>query len=124
MTWIVSIDSTIVRAHQHAADTAGDSVTGLHEPADHAIGRARGGLTTTVHLPTDGAGRGLAVLLTPGQTNDSPLLPPRLDAVVVPRREGRPPRRNPDVVIADRVYSAVSNRALLRRKRIQTVIPE
>lgn len=66
----------------------------------------------------------MAVLLTPGQTNDSPLLPPLLEAVVVPRLDGGPPRRNPEVVIADRAYSAASNRALLRRKRIQAVIPE
>ncbi len=64
------------------------------------------------------------MLLTPGQTNDSPLLPPLLDAVVVPRLAGGAPRRNPEVVIADRAYSAASNRTLLRRKRIQTVIPE
>lgn len=42
----------------------------------------------------------------------------------MPRLEGGPSRRNPDVVIADRAYSASSNRTLLRRKRIQTVIPE
>lgn len=77
-----------------------------------------------MHLATDGAGRGLAALLTPGQTNDSPLLPSLLDAVAVPRLAGGPPRRNPDVVIADRAYSAASNRTLLRRKRVQTVIPE
>ncbi|MEV6386891.1 transposase [Nocardia xishanensis] len=65
------------------------------------MGRSRGGLTTKVHLATDGAGRGLAVLLTPGQTNDLPLLPTVLDALVVPRLEGEPPRRNPDVAIAD-----------------------
>ncbi len=64
------------------------------------------------------------MLLTPGQTNDSPLLPPLLDAVVVPRLAGGAPRRNPEVVIADRAYSAASNRTLLRRNRIQTVIPE
>ncbi|WP_443093782.1 transposase [Nocardia uniformis] len=75
-------------------------------------------------MATDGAGHGLAVLLTPGQTNDSPLLPSLLDAVMVPRLAGGPPRRNPDVVIADRAYSAASNRTLLRPKRIQTVIPE
>ncbi|MGW5106147.1 transposase [Nocardia sp. NPDC004123] len=92
--------------------------------ADHAIGRSRGGLTTKVHLAADGEGRGLAVLLTPGQTNDSPLLPPLLDTLVVPRLQGGPPRRNPDVVIADRANSAASNRTLLRRKRIRTVIPE
>ncbi|WP_428846814.1 IS5 family transposase [Nocardia terpenica] len=123
LDWVVSIDSTIVRAHQHAAGASADSVPG-YEPADHAIGRSRGGLTTKVHLAADGHGHGLAVLLTPGQTNDSPLLPPLLEAVVVPRLDGGPPRRNPEVVIADRAYSAASNRALLRRKRIQAVIPE
>ncbi|WP_267465521.1 transposase [Nocardia abscessus] len=71
-------------------------------------------------MATDGHGRGLAVLLTPGQANDSPLL----EAVVVPRFGGGAPRRNPDVVIADRAYSASSNRTLLRRKRIQTLILE
>lgn len=81
-------------------------------------------MTTKVHLATDGGGRGLAVLLTPGQTHDSPLLPPLLEAIVVPRLDGGAPRRNPEVVIADRAYSATSNRTLLRRKRIQTVIPE
>ncbi|MFE3229682.1 IS5 family transposase [Nocardia sp. NPDC059228] len=95
-----------------------------YEPADHAIGRSRGRLTTKIHLATDGAGRGLAVLITPGQTNDSPLLAPLLQEVAVPRLEGGPPRRNPDVVIADRAYSAASNRTLLRSKRIQAVIPE
>ncbi len=64
------------------------------------------------------------MLLTPGQTNDSSLLPPLLDAVVVPRLAGGAPRRNPEVVIADRAYSAASNRTLLRRKRIRAVIPE
>ncbi|WP_328404771.1 hypothetical protein [Nocardia sp. NBC_00403] len=29
LDWIVSIDSTIVRAHQHAAGAAADSVTAL-----------------------------------------------------------------------------------------------
>ncbi len=81
-------------------------------------------MTTKIHLAADGAGRGLAVLLTPGQTNDSPLLGPLLDAVVVPRLAGGAPRRNPEVVIADRAYSAASNRSLLRRRRIRTVIPE
>ncbi len=29
LDWVVSVDSTIVRAHQHAAGAAADSVTGL-----------------------------------------------------------------------------------------------
>ena len=42
----------------------------------------------------------------------------------VPRLAGGPPRRNPDPVIADKAYSAASNRDLLRRKRIRSVIPQ
>ncbi|WP_433724422.1 hypothetical protein ACQP0C_27265 [Nocardia sp. CA-129566] len=58
-----------------------------------------------MHLAADGGGRGLAVLLTPGQAHDSPMLAPLLKAIAVPRLEGGPPRRNPEVVIADHAYS-------------------
>ncbi|WP_373291713.1 transposase [Nocardia rhizosphaerihabitans] len=37
-----------------------------HAPADHGIGRSRGGRTTKAHLATGGNGRGLAVLITRG----------------------------------------------------------
>ncbi len=59
--WEVSVDSTVARAHQHAAGArtrpdeqkespggVGDGAGG--EPADHALGRPRGGLTTKIHL--------------------------------------------------------------------------
>lgn len=95
-----------------------------YEPADHAVGRSRGGLTTKAHLATDGNGRGLAVLLSGGQVNDSPMMPAVLDAIAVPRLTGGQPRRNPDQVLADRAYSSASNRALLRGKAIRAVIPE
>ncbi|MFD2352195.1 transposase [Nonomuraea ferruginea] len=46
---LVAVDSTIVRAHQHAAGARkGGLVTG--SPADHALGRSRGGLTSKIHL--------------------------------------------------------------------------
>ena len=95
-----------------------------YEPADHGLGRSRGGLTTKAHVATDGDGRGLAVLITPGQAGDSPMFEAVLAQVSVPRLDGGPKRRNPDTVIADKAYSAASNRALLRRKRIRAVIPE
>ncbi|GAB2443816.1 hypothetical protein [Nocardia tengchongensis] len=59
-----------------------------YEPADQAIGRSRGGLTTKAHLATDGNGRGLAVLLIAGQAGDSPMMPAVLDAIAVPRLTG------------------------------------
>ncbi|MFE3983424.1 hypothetical protein ACFXPR_02975 [Nocardia tengchongensis] len=67
-----------------------------YEPADHAIGRSRGGLTTKAHLATDGNGRGLAVPLSAGQAGDSPMMPAVLDAIAVPRLTGGPPRCSPE----------------------------
>ncbi|MFI2477053.1 IS5 family transposase [Nocardia xishanensis] len=130
LDWVTSIDSTIVRVHQHGANLPRHAVASsnyanlLDEPADHAIGRSRGGLTTKAHLVVDGNGRGLSLLLTPGQAGDSPMLPHVLDGIVVPRLEGGPPRRTPEQVIADKAYSSAANRNLLRRKRISIVIPE
>ena len=55
--WDVSVDSTVARAHQHAAgarkrgDAQAEPPGGVRaEPADHGLGRSRGGLTTKVHL--------------------------------------------------------------------------
>lgn len=42
------------------------------EPADHAIGRSRGGLTTKIHLASDAYCRPLAFHLTAGQAGDAP----------------------------------------------------
>jgi len=58
VTWDVSVDSGTARAHQHAAgarkDDAGQQEPpggdGAPEPADHALGRSRGGLTSKFHL--------------------------------------------------------------------------
>jgi transposase len=50
ITWDVSVDSTVARAHQHAAGARkrGDLQAGppggvVAEPADHALGRSRAG---------------------------------------------------------------------------------
>ncbi|WP_407703474.1 IS5 family transposase [Streptomyces triticirhizae] len=119
--WAVAVDSTIVRAHQHAA---GARKKGLRngEPADHAIGRSRGGLTTKIHLAADGNCRPLAFHLTPGQAGDAPGFEPVMAAVRVPRATGRP-RTRPAMVLADKAYSSRAIRHHLRRRGIRAVIP-
>ncbi len=90
IVWDVSVDSTIVRAHQHAAgarrslqlEPAGGVET---EPDDHAPGRSRGGWSTKLHLGCEQDGRPLAVLLTPGQHGDSPQFTAVLERIRVPR---------------------------------------
>lgn len=44
------------------------------EPADHALGRSRGGFTTKIHILCDGRGHPLHFHLTAGQTHDSTAL--------------------------------------------------
>ncbi|MCX4515804.1 IS5 family transposase [Streptomyces sp. NBC_01619] len=90
--WLVQIDSTIVRAHQHAAATGRKG--GIHqpdEPDDHALGRSRGGLTTRIHLACDSKSRPLAILLTPGQHHDSICARPILERI----RPAHRPRPTP-----------------------------
>jgi transposase len=44
------------------------------EPADHALGRSRGGFTTKIHILCDGHGLPLHFHLTAGQTHESSVL--------------------------------------------------
>jgi transposase len=129
LDWVASIDSTIVRVHQHGATLP--RVTGAssnykmfgEEPSDHAIGRCRGGLTTKSHLVCDGKGRALAFILTPGQAADTSMLPATLEQIRVPGPAGRP-RTRPERVIADKGYPSRANRAWLREHGIAATIPE
>ncbi|MFJ9417787.1 IS5 family transposase [Streptomyces sp. NPDC101227] len=124
--WAVSVDSSIVRAHQHAAGARerGAAARGRLRRSGEALGRSRGGLSTKVHLAVDGRGRPLSILLTPGQAGDNPQLVPLLAAIRVPRLGPGRPRSLPDRVIADKAYSHPSTRAELRRRRIAATIPE
>ncbi len=86
-------------------------------------GRSRGGLTSKVHLATDRRCRPLSIILTPGQSADSPRFLPVLKKIKVRGSVGRP-RTRPDAVAGDKAYSSRANRAHLRTRKIQAVIPE
>ncbi|MGB6575266.1 MAG: IS5 family transposase, partial [Trebonia sp.] len=98
ITWDVSVDSTVARAHQHAAgarkrgDLQAEPPGGLEaEPADHGLGRSRGGLTTKVHLACEQGQKPLSVVITAGQRGDSPQFRVVLERIRVPRAgRGRP----------------------------------
>src|SRR3981189_3732379 len=66
------------------------------EPADHAIGRSRGGLTTKIHALTVTTECPVAIRLTAGQAGDNPQLIPLLeDHAEACREAGVPGRRLP-----------------------------
>ncbi|WP_442538203.1 IS5 family transposase [Streptomyces pseudogriseolus] len=116
--WLVSVDSTIVRAHQHAAGARkGGS-------ASRGLGRSRGGLTSKIHLACDGAGRPLAFTVTGGNTNDCTQFTAVMEAIRVPRPGPGRPRVRPDHVIGDKGYSSKAIRTWLRRRNIRHTIPE
>ena len=77
----MSVDSTITRVHQHGATLRASQGAWSNyknpreeEPADHAIGKSRGGLTCKIHLATDGKGRPLGLVLTGGNAADTSFL--------------------------------------------------
>ncbi|WP_370220762.1 IS5 family transposase [Kitasatospora sp. GAS1066B] len=130
ITWDVSVDSTIARAHQHAAgarkkelqrDKPGGVVV---EPADHALGRSRGGLTTKVHLAVEQGQKPLSFVVTAGQRHDSPQFQPILERIRVPRLGVGRPRCRPSRVRADKAYGSRGNREYLRKRGIRCTIPE
>jgi transposase len=127
ITWDVSVDSTIMRAHQHAAgartDPGGQKQPPGDEPRDHALGRSRGGWTTKVHLACEQGRRVLSVVLTGGQRGDSPQFTAVLDRIRVARIGPGRPRTRPDHVLADKAYSSRANRAYCRARGIRTTIP-
>jgi transposase len=130
ITWDVSVDSTITRAHQHAAGARRQPdqqqeppSVGTAEPVDHALGRSRGGLTTKLHLACEQGQKPMSMLLTAGQRGDSPQFVPVLEGIWVARPGGGRPRTTPDRVLADKAYTSKANRAYLRRRGIKATIP-
>ncbi|GHG45103.1 hypothetical protein Shyd_85540 [Streptomyces hydrogenans] len=131
ITWEVNVDSTICRAHQHAAcarlngqdqkEPPGGIGT---EPDDHGLGRSRGGFTTRIRLACEQGQRPLALLVTAGQRGDSPQFTAVLEGIRVPRVEPGRPRVRSLRVRGDKAYSSRANRAYLRKRGIRCTIPE
>ncbi|MFI1155155.1 IS5 family transposase [Streptomyces sp. NPDC020817] len=146
--WDISVDSTIVRAHQHAAgartDPAGPRVKGGRNPrtpgrdavaeprrppggggaGGEGLGRSRGGFTTKLHLSADGRCRPLSLIVTPGQWADCTQFQPVLEKIRVPKLGPGRPRKTPGSVAADKAYSNGPCREYLRRRGIPHTIAE
>ncbi|MET9964426.1 IS5 family transposase [Streptomyces sp. NPDC006356] len=141
--WDINVDSTSVRAHQHAAGApkrispaapSGSSegrsaklgpVTDggeLAQPVDEedatgeALGRSRGGLSTKLHLSADGKSRPLSLVITAGQRADCTQLESVLDKIRVPRLGPGRPRRTPDSVGADKTPHAAVGSSSCRER--------
>ncbi|MDR0281274.1 MAG: IS5 family transposase [Paucimonas sp.] len=118
-TWM--IDSTAVRATR--ASSGAGKKGGFDEPADHALGRSRGGLTTKIHMLCDANGVPLRFLLSGGQASDISYAEPLLDDVCIPTSKRGRPRKRCRWLLADKGYDADALRRYCDRYRMQPVIP-
>ncbi|MFJ8660557.1 IS5 family transposase [Streptomyces sp. NPDC093795] len=92
IVWDLSVDSTVCRAHQHAAgahkqgDLQKEPPGGvLAEPGDHGLGRSHGEFTTKLHLALEQGQKPMSIVITAGQRGDSPQFEPVWEKVRVPR---------------------------------------
>jgi hypothetical protein len=85
------------------------------EPADHALGRSRGGLTGKLHLAVEQGQKPLAIMVTARQRGDSPQFILVLEGI-------RVPRIRPDRVRADKAYTSRKKRAYQRRRGIKATM--
>ena len=106
------LDSTVVRAHAHAAGTR-------QSAGDQAFARSRGGFSTKLHLHADALGRPVALPLTGGERHDLLGVAPLFEQAALRTTgwRGRPCWK-PAAVIADKACSAAWLLEVLRRKRI------
>ncbi|MGI5254203.1 IS5 family transposase [Actinacidiphila glaucinigra] len=131
ITWDLNVDSTVCRAHQHAAGARKRGTSKRNRPAespssrnDHGLGRSRGGLTTKLHLAVEQGQKPMSIVITAGQRGDSPQFEVVLGRVRVPQLGAGRPRTRPRRVRADKAYASRKNRAYLRRRGIRCTIPD
>ena len=114
-------DGSSVRASRDAAGASPTDGTPA-EPADHALGRSRGGYGSKIHLVCDGKGFPMAVTVTAGQRHESTQVEAAMGQVRIAVPVGRP-RRRPRRLAGDKGYSYRRVRRYLRRRGIKAVIP-
>jgi Putative transposase of IS4/5 family (DUF4096)/Transposase DDE domain len=110
LNWLLHfVDGSVVRAHQDAAGARKQpskaDQKGIIHPPDQALGRSRGGLSTKLHLRTEGNGRPMVIIVTGGQAHENPILPALMETGQVHRPGPGRPRVRPDRVAGDKGYS-------------------
>jgi hypothetical protein len=75
------------------------------EPADHGLGRSRGGLTIKLHPAVEQRQKPMSIVITAGQRGDSPRFEVALGRVRVSRLGPGRPRNRPRRVRADKAYA-------------------
>ena len=105
------IDSTIVKAHKHAAGALKKS----GGQQKQAMGRSRGGLTTKLHAACADDRTAVSLSLSAGQSHDASAFPSVW--------EGAPKSRWLDSAVMDKAYDSDNIRKFLEHQGVEAVIP-
>ena len=103
LEWLM-IDSTVIRAHHHAAGMNGGD-------DDQDLGRSRGGFGTKVHLSVDALGLPLEIHLSPGQDAD------------ITHAETVLGDHKPEAVLGDKGYDSDAFAKAVEDRGAEVVIP-
>jgi transposase len=102
---LLLVDSTTIRAHQHAAGAPGG------DAEEEDLGRSRGGYSTKIHIAVKETGAPVKITLSPGQEADISHAKPLLEG------------SNPKKVLADKGYDSDDFVATIETKGAEAVIP-
>ena len=92
-------------------------------PAAEALGRSQGGLSTKIHVRSDGKGKPITFVLTPGQQHEITVAEQLLEQGAIRRGKNGRIRLRPKRVSGDKGYSSRKYRNYLRRRGIRLTIP-
>jgi len=87
------------------------------------LGVSRGGLSTKIHILTEGKGLPLSFTITPGQTHESTQVEELLDGVSVGGKTG-PRRQRLNVIGGDKGYHGRAIRQRITSRRMKALIPQ
>jgi len=104
LEWLL-LDSTITRAHQHAAGA--EKTT----PENEALGRSRGGFSTKIHVVVDALGNPVRIILSPGQAADITFAKQLVEGL-----DGK-------AVIGDKGYDSTDFIETIERSGAEAIIP-
>ena len=103
LEWLM-LDSTVIRAHHHAAGMNGGD-------DDQALGRSRGGFGTKVHLAVESLGLPVTIHLSPGQDAD------------ITHAETLLGEHRPEAVLGDKGYDSDAFAQVVADRGAAVVIP-
>lgn len=106
----IFMDSTIVRAHQHAA-----GFRKKEEESAESLGRSKGGYSSKIHCITNIKGVLVSLCLTAGQVHDIKKAPELIEQVA--KREGK------KVLVADKGYIGQELENIIKETGFTPVIP-